>query len=74
MESTEGSEPTAHERVTNQYEEIGMRRSMSRTYAAAVVALRDREIAALLRAAGHADAAALIEPDPAVIDEAFGPE
>ncbi|MER6109338.1 hypothetical protein [Streptomyces hirsutus] len=74
MAAMKPQEPTAEEVVKGQFEENGLPSSLVPTYTAAVLALRDRENAATLRAAGFDDAAALLEPDPAVIDEAFGPE
>ncbi|MFG2795793.1 hypothetical protein [Streptomyces pseudovenezuelae] len=74
MSVSETPEPSAEELVKGLFEETGLRQSLVPTYTAAVLALRDREKAAELRAAGFGAAADLIEPDSAVIAEAFGPE
>jgi hypothetical protein len=74
MSVSETPEPTAEEVVKGLFEETGLRPALVPTYTAAVLALRDREKAAELRAAGMPEAAALLDPDPAVIAEAFGPE
>lgn len=60
--------------VTGLYEETGLigRPELVPDNTAAVLALRDRENAARLRAAGFTDAATFLETDPAVIDQAFG--
>lgn len=60
--------------VTGLFEETGLQHSLMPTYTAAVEALFDRSAAVRLRAAGFMDAAAFLEPDQSVIDEAFGPE
>lgn len=65
---------TAYSVVKDQFEESGMRPSLSPVYARAVVALRDQENADRLVAAGFPEAAKFLRPDQAVIDEAFGPE
>ncbi|MEE1764373.1 hypothetical protein [Streptomyces sp. SP18BB07] len=74
MPVSETPEPTAEEVVKGLFEETGLRPSLIPVYTAAVLALRDREKAAELRAAGFTAAAAHLEPDPAAIAEAFGPE
>lgn len=74
MSTQEPQEPTAESVVRGQFEESGLRSSLVPVYTAAVLALRDRENAATLRAAGFTAAAVFLEPDPTVIDEAFGPE
>jgi hypothetical protein len=65
---------TPEEILQGLFEETGLGDSLIPVYTAALLALADRRAAARLRAAGHTAAAALLEPDPAVIDEAFGPE
>ncbi|MBZ6253579.1 hypothetical protein KVH27_35095 [Streptomyces olivaceus] len=60
--------------ISGLFEETGLGDSLVPVYTTAVLALCDRAAAARLRQAGHHGAAALLEPDPAVIDEAFGPE
>ncbi|MEU1221349.1 hypothetical protein [Streptomyces microflavus] len=65
-------EKTAFHRTATLFEEAGLRPELIPTYADALLALRDTEIAARLREAGHAEAAALVQPDPDVIDAAWG--
>ncbi|MEU2909159.1 hypothetical protein ACFYM3_16195 [Streptomyces massasporeus] len=74
MPVSEAPEPSAEEVVKGLFEETGLHPSLVPTYTAAVLALRDREKAAELRAAGFGAAADFIEPDSAVIAEAFGRE
>ncbi|PNG22343.1 hypothetical protein [Streptomyces cahuitamycinicus] len=74
MATSETPEPTAESVISGLFEESGLRPSLIPAYTAAVLALRDRDNAATLRAAGHSVAATRLDPDPAVIDEAFGPE
>ncbi|MFD7763607.1 hypothetical protein [Streptomyces microflavus] len=54
--------------------EAGVPEHFRDTYADALLGLRDRENAALLRTAGFEDAAALLDPDPALFEEAWGDE
>ncbi|MFG2408788.1 hypothetical protein ACGFR8_31480 [Streptomyces brevispora] len=70
----EGPTQTGMSVVAGLFEESNLRPSLMPTYTAAVGALFDRDAAARLRAAGFVDAATFLEPDQAVIDEAFGPE
>ncbi|MFD7922563.1 hypothetical protein ACFV3R_25465 [Streptomyces sp. NPDC059740] len=63
---------TAWQRAATLFEEAGLRRDLIPTYADALLALRDTETAARLRAAGYAEAAALIQPDPDLVDAAWG--
>jgi hypothetical protein len=65
-------EKSAWQRATDAFQEAGLRPALVPTYADALLALRDTEIAARLRAAGHAEAAALIQPDPDLVDAAWG--
>ncbi|MEU9495873.1 hypothetical protein AB0D73_29350 [Streptomyces sp. NPDC048215] len=75
MQKTETApQPTAKDVLTRLLEENGLPPSLMPTYTAAVSALFDRDAAARLRTAGFTDAADALEPDQAVIDEAFGPE
>lgn len=74
MNAPETQEPTAESVVRGQFEESGLHPSLVPIYTAAVLALRDLESAAKLRQAGFAEAAAHLEPDPAVIAAAFGPQ
>ena len=66
--------PTAEAVIKGLFEENGLRASLVPTYTTAVLALGDHSAAARLRAAGHSAAAAFLEPNPEVIDEAFGIE
>ncbi|WP_399553978.1 hypothetical protein [Streptomyces anulatus] len=68
------SAPTAEEWLARVFEERAFPARLLPTYTAAVIALFDRSAAERLRAAGFAEAADALEPDPAVIDAAFGPE
>ncbi|MGW0562903.1 hypothetical protein ACWDZ4_20345 [Streptomyces sp. NPDC003016] len=65
-------EKTARQRAAELFEEAGLRRELVPTYADALLALRDTENAAKLRAAGHERAAAVIQPNPDLIDAAWG--
>ncbi|RSS94257.1 hypothetical protein EF903_06885 [Streptomyces sp. WAC05292] len=65
-------ERSAWQRAVDLFENAGVRPDLVPTYADALLALRDTEIAAKLRAAGHEQAAALIQPDPDFIDAAWG--
>jgi hypothetical protein len=65
---------TAEQRVTGLFEEAGLPDRLVPTYTKALLALRDMENAAKLRAAGFQEAAALLQPDPALIEEAWGEE
>ncbi|PRH81078.1 hypothetical protein C6N75_00600 [Streptomyces solincola] len=65
-------ERTAWQRAVDAFEEAGLRSELVPTYADALLALRDTEIAAKLRAAGHERAAALVQPDPDLVDAAWG--
>ncbi|MFD9248427.1 hypothetical protein [Streptomyces bottropensis] len=67
-------EKTAWQRAVDLFEESGLRPDLVPTYADALLALRDTENAAKLRAAGHASAAAVIQPNPDLIDAAWGEE
>ncbi|MER6230966.1 hypothetical protein ACFUC2_04805 [[Kitasatospora] papulosa] len=62
----------AWQRAVDLFEETGLPSRLVPTYADALLALRDTEIAAKLRAAGHEEAAAFIQPDPDLIDAAWG--
>ncbi|MCD9904592.1 hypothetical protein LUR56_39960 [Streptomyces sp. MT29] len=68
------TEPTAEEWLAGVFEERAFPDRLLPTYTAAVKALFDRSAAERLRAAGFSEAAEALEPDPAVIDAAFGPE
>ncbi|MET8717372.1 hypothetical protein ABZV52_29850 [Streptomyces sp. NPDC004735] len=74
MSDTSAQDPTAQSVVASLFEETGLPSSLMPAYTAAVSALYDRDAAARLRAAGFTEAADALEPDQAVIDEAFGPE
>ncbi|MFE1250222.1 hypothetical protein [Streptomyces sp. NPDC058735] len=63
---------TARQHAIDLYEEAGVGPALGSTYADALLALRDTETAANLRAAGFERAAALIQPDPDLIDAAWG--
>lgn len=65
---------TAEAQVSGLFEETGLRDNLVQTYTKALLALRDTENAARLRAAGHEEAAALLQPDPALIEAAWGEE
>lgn len=66
---------TAYGVMKDQFEENGMRPSLSPIYARAVEALRDLENADRLEAAGFPEAAAFLRKGrQALVDEAFGPE
>ncbi|MFI9052425.1 hypothetical protein [Streptomyces sp. NPDC053427] len=65
-------EKTAWQRAAELFEEAGLRRELVPTYADALLALRDTENAAKLRKAGYASAAALLQPDPDLVDAAWG--
>lgn len=65
---------TAEQRVAGMFEEMGLPDRLIPTYTRAILALRDTESAAMLRAAGFEEAAAALQPDPALLDEAWGEE
>ncbi|MEU7228883.1 hypothetical protein [Streptomyces chrestomyceticus] len=65
-------EKSAWQRTAELFEESGLRTELVPTYADALLALRDTEIAARLREAGFKEAAALIQPDPDLVDAAWG--
>ncbi|MER7937898.1 MULTISPECIES: hypothetical protein [unclassified Streptomyces] len=65
-------EKSAFQRAAMLFEEAGLSPNLIPTYADALLALRDTENAARLREAGHMAAAALIQPDPGLIDAAWG--
>lgn len=67
-------EKTAWRHAASVFEEAGLRPALVPVYADALIALRDTEIAALLREAGFEQAAALVQPDPALVDAALGGE
>ncbi|MEU0857513.1 hypothetical protein ABZ352_19020 [Streptomyces griseofuscus] len=67
-------EGTAEARMSGLLREAGVREELVPTYAKAHLALRDTEIAAALRAAGFPEAAATVQPDPELIDAAWGGE
>ncbi|WP_433860188.1 hypothetical protein [Streptomyces kronopolitis] len=67
-------EKTAWQRAAGVFEESGLRTQLVPTYADALLALRDTEIASRLREAGFTEAAALIQPDPDLVDAAWGEE
>lgn len=66
------NEKSAWQRAAALFEESGMRPELVPTYADALLALRDTETAATLRAAGFEEAAARIQPDPDLVDAAWG--
>jgi hypothetical protein len=67
--------PTAYSVVKGQFEESGMRSSLSPVYTRAVLAMHDLEIADRLEADGFPEAAASLRLGrQALVDEAFGPE
>lgn len=67
--------PTAYSVVKDQYEESGMRPSLSPVYARAVLAMHDLETADRLDAAGFPEAAEFLRSGrQPLINEAFGPE
>lgn len=65
---------TAWQRAVGVFEESGLPAQLVPTYADALLALRDTENAARLRKAGFDGAAALIQPDPDLVDAAWGEE
>ncbi|MFI5859331.1 hypothetical protein [Streptomyces parvulus] len=65
-------EKTAWQRAVDLFQEAGLRPDLVPTYADALLALRDTEIASKLRQAGHEQAAALVQPDPDLVDAAWG--
>ncbi|WP_030372444.1 hypothetical protein [Streptomyces rimosus] len=65
-------EKSARQRAAELFEESGLRTESVPTYADALLALRDTEIAARLREAGFEEAAALVQPDPDLVDAAWG--
>lgn len=67
-------EKTAWQRAAGLFEEAGLSRQLVPTYADALLALRDTESASRLREAGFEEAAALIQPDPDLVDAAWGEE
>ncbi|MFJ4880171.1 hypothetical protein ACIP93_33855 [Streptomyces sp. NPDC088745] len=76
MTGSETPEPTAESVISGLFHDTGLgaRPDLIPVYIAATLALRDHENAATLRAAGHTAAADILEPDPAVIAAAWGPE
>jgi hypothetical protein len=64
--------PAARDQVKGMFEETGLRPDLVPMYTDALIALVHREAAERLREAGRREAAALIEPDPAVIDAVWG--
>ncbi|MGW0757132.1 DUF7167 family protein [Streptomyces sp. NPDC002814] len=67
-------EKSAWQRAAGLFEESGLGRQLVPTYADALLALRDTEIASRLREAGFEEAAAHVQPDPDLVDAAWGEE
>ncbi|AWI32726.1 hypothetical protein [Streptomyces tirandamycinicus] len=74
MRESTAAAVTAEKRVSDLLEESGVRDSLIPTYAKAFTALYAMEFAAQLRAEGFEEAAARLQPDPAVIEAAWGEE
>ncbi|GAA2439586.1 hypothetical protein [Streptomyces glaucus] len=73
--SAAADKPTAYGVVKGQFEESGMRSSLSPIYARAVLAMHDLETADQLEAAGFPEAAEFLRSGrQSLVDEAFGPE